>query len=431
MLVQCSEKKMKYSTISLLLLLLLAATTVYSQEMPIVSIQTNFGTIVLELYPNKAPKTVANFIRYAQDGFYEGTIFHRVVRRFVIQGGGYTMDYEKKPPTYPPIPNESQNGLDNLRGTIAMARRTNEVNSATSQFFINVNNNKSLNYSASSYQEGYTVFGQVIKGMSVVDKIQQLRTQSKGALRRYVPRQMVIIEKVTVENIPVTKPNSSPTLTPTETEEEKNFLNETDFSSKTETSATESKNTQTENSSSLTKPEQETSSTAAGNMEKQPAATTDSKPEPSSTAETETETTTSTNPQNVSNTIDEEDSSSEEPDTESAIFSLFSMETPEDTETLEATDTPPNPLSPLASENQENLSIVDRETEGQKKSSTENQKNHTNSTEETVKKTETVTVANIEKQIQQTSEATAQESETLLSPPDSPSPPDKPEALPD
>jgi len=162
--------------------------------------QTNFGTIVLELKPEQAPKTVDNFLRYVKEGFYNGTIFHRVIRGFVIQGGGYTQDYEKKP-THPSIPNESENGLENQRGTIAMARGSYAPDSATSQFFINVNNNSSLNYQASPYSdEGYTVFGQVIKGIKVVDKIQKVRSSAAGPFRRYVPKMPIVIETVRVQN---------------------------------------------------------------------------------------------------------------------------------------------------------------------------------------------------------------------------------------
>jgi cyclophilin family peptidyl-prolyl cis-trans isomerase len=189
---------MKYFIACLIILL---TTNVHSQEGPIITMQTNFGTIVLEMNPEQAPKTVDNFLRYVKDDFYNGTIFHRVIRGFVIQGGGYTQDYEKKP-TRPSIPNESENGLENHRGTIAMARTTYNADSATSQFFINVNNNTSLNYQASSLDSdrGYTVFGQVIKGMDVVDKIQKVRTNAAGPFRRYVPKTPVIIESVKVEN---------------------------------------------------------------------------------------------------------------------------------------------------------------------------------------------------------------------------------------
>jgi len=123
-----SKKQMKYFTAGLLLLL---AASVHSEELPSVKMQTNLGMIVLKLYPDQAPKTVENFLRYAQEGFYDGTLFHRVIKNYMIQGGGYTIGYEKKQPTYPPIPNESDNGFKNQRGTIAMARRTDELNPCT------------------------------------------------------------------------------------------------------------------------------------------------------------------------------------------------------------------------------------------------------------------------------------------------------------
>lgn len=191
---------MKYFIACLIILL---TSSVQSQEGPLVTMQTNFGTIVLELKPEQAPKTVDNFLRYVKEGFYDGTVFHRVIRGFVIQGGGYTQDYEKKS-THPSIPNESENGLENLRFTIAMARGSYDPDSATSQFFINVNNNSSLNYQSSPYSdEGYTVFGQVIKGMEVVDKIQKARTSAAGPFRRYVPKKHVVIESVRFQNAPV------------------------------------------------------------------------------------------------------------------------------------------------------------------------------------------------------------------------------------
>ncbi len=186
--------------------LILLAVTVRSEEMPIVTMQTNIGAIVLELNPKKAPKTVDNFLRHAQDGFYEGTIFHRVIRRYFIQGGGYTQDSEKKPPTYAPIPNESNNGLKNVRGTIAMARNSYGSDSATSQFFINVNDNNFLDYSVDP-DGGYTVFGRVIEGMKVVDKIKDRKTVKTGSFRKY-PKEPVIIESVMVENVSV-KPRAT------------------------------------------------------------------------------------------------------------------------------------------------------------------------------------------------------------------------------
>jgi len=189
---------MKWLTACLLLLFVFA---VHSEEQPIVKMQTNFGLIVLKLNPEKAPKTVNNFIRYAQDGFYNGTLFHRLIKNFIIQGGGYTQDYEKKEPTYAPIPNESDNGLKNLYGTIAMARNMYEPNSATSQFFLNIKNNAFLNYQQEEW--GYTVFGRVIKGMNVIKKMNNVKTGAKAHLKKQAPERPIIIEKVIVENAPV------------------------------------------------------------------------------------------------------------------------------------------------------------------------------------------------------------------------------------
>jgi len=195
---------MKYLTAGLLLLL---AFTVRSEEMPIVKMQTNLGMIVLELNSEKAPKSVANFLRYAQEGFYNGTIFHRVIKNFIIQGGGYTQNDEKKLPLYEPIPNESDNDLKNVRGSIAMARLSDEPESATSQFFINVRDNATLNYQAGIKPVwGYTVFGRVTEGMDVVDEIQQVETGAKELFKKYV--QQVIIEKVSVENAPPLVPKT-------------------------------------------------------------------------------------------------------------------------------------------------------------------------------------------------------------------------------
>ncbi len=203
------NRKMKYLTTGLLLLL---AFTVHSEEMPIVKMQTNLGVIILELNLEKAPKSVANFLRYAREGFYDGTIFHRVINNFIIQGGGYTQNNEKKLSLYAPIPNESDNDLKNVRGSIAMARIYYEPDSATSQFFINVRDNANLNYQQAAIEEqkwGYTVFGRVIKGMDVVDEIQQVETGAKEPLKKHVPQSPIIIEKVTVENAPPLVPNTS------------------------------------------------------------------------------------------------------------------------------------------------------------------------------------------------------------------------------
>nr|WP_269471124.1 peptidylprolyl isomerase [Sulfuriflexus mobilis] len=161
--------------------------------------QTSLGNIVLELDQARAPITVKNFLNYAQSGFYEGTIFHRVIDGFMIQGGGYDRQYNKKP-VQPPIINEANNGLKNIRGSIAMAR-TGVIHSATAQFFINVKDNAFLDHSDLTPRGfGYAVFGQVVEGMDVVDKIRQAETGASTALpSRDVPKTQIVINKVTVE----------------------------------------------------------------------------------------------------------------------------------------------------------------------------------------------------------------------------------------
>ncbi len=160
---------------------------------PIAEIKTNQGLIVVELNQEKAPKTVANFVQYAKDKFYEGTIFHRVISNFMIQGGGMDKDLNEKS-TRAPIKNEADNGLTNTLGTIAMAR-TGDPHSATAQFFINTNNNAFLNYTdASERGWGYTVFGKVIKGMDVVMAIAKTPTDGSD-----VPYKTVVIESITIK----------------------------------------------------------------------------------------------------------------------------------------------------------------------------------------------------------------------------------------
>jgi cyclophilin family peptidyl-prolyl cis-trans isomerase len=175
------------------LVLLLAVPLVLAG--PRVNMETTAGTIVLELDADKAPKTVDNFLQYARDGFYDGTIFHRVIADFMIQGGGYTEDFKSKP-TRAPIPNEAGNGLKNTRGSIAMAR-TAAPHSATAQFFINVKDNPPLDYPGRDGW-GYAVFGKVIEGMDVVDKIRQVPTGVGGPGMQDVPKTPVVIKKVTV-----------------------------------------------------------------------------------------------------------------------------------------------------------------------------------------------------------------------------------------
>lgn len=160
--------------------------------------QTNYGTITLKLDAEKAPVTVENFERYAREGFYDGTIFHRVIDGFMIQGGGMEPGMKEKQ-THAPIKNEADNGLKNARGTIAMAR-TMEPHSASSQFFINVKDNHFLNHTNPTPQGwGYCVFGEVVDGMDVVDKIKGVQTGNSG-FHQDVPVEDVVIEKVTVED---------------------------------------------------------------------------------------------------------------------------------------------------------------------------------------------------------------------------------------
>ncbi len=164
--------------------------------MPSVLLKTNHGDITLELDAVKAPKSVANFLAYVNSGHYDGTIFHRVIDNFMIQGGGMTAGMKQKS-TLDQIENEANNGLKNERGTIAMAR-TSDPHSATAQFFINVNDNDFLNHTAPTPQGwGYAVFGKVTNGMDVVDKIKKVRTGNAG-YHQDVPAEDVVIEKASV-----------------------------------------------------------------------------------------------------------------------------------------------------------------------------------------------------------------------------------------
>ena len=162
-----------------------------------VRLTTNLGDIVLQLDAEKAPKTVDNFVQYVKSGHYNGTIFHRVIDGFMIQGGGMTADMSEKP-TRAPIALEARNGLSNLRGTVAMAR-TGVPDSATAQFFINVNDNLSLDAANARDGNGYAVFGRVVAGMEVVDKIRALPTAAKGG-HQNVPFQAVQMNRATLEN---------------------------------------------------------------------------------------------------------------------------------------------------------------------------------------------------------------------------------------
>ncbi len=164
-----------------------------------VLMKTSMGDIELELYPDKAPITVENFLTYVKEGFYDGLIFHRVIKNFMIQGGGFDKNGKYKPATHPPIKNEATNGLSNKTGTIAMAR-TNQINSATSQFFINVKDNLFLDHADNGARYGYAVFGKVIKGMDVVKKIENVKTSVNPKTRMPDwPVENVIIEKVIIE----------------------------------------------------------------------------------------------------------------------------------------------------------------------------------------------------------------------------------------
>ena len=178
----------------LLLPLALVSTELSAQEATRVVMKTSLGEIHLELYPDQAPATVENFLEYANSGFYDGTIFHRVISNFMIQGGGFTSDMQKKG-TRDPIPNESNNGLSNRRGTIAMARLP-QPHSATAQFFINVQNNMNLDYKGGN-EWGYAVFGKVTEGLDVVDDIRYVQTANKPPFSD-VPVEPVIIEQVRI-----------------------------------------------------------------------------------------------------------------------------------------------------------------------------------------------------------------------------------------
>ena len=161
-----------------------------------VLMKTLFGDITLELDGEKAPATVANFIEYAQSGYYDGTIFHRVINNFMIQGGGFDTEMQQKP-TNAPIQNEANNGLKNNRGSVAMAR-TMDPHSATAQFFINVSDNDFLNFSGENMQGwGYAVFGQVVEGEDVLDKIRVVPTGSQAG-HQDVPTDPIVIESVTI-----------------------------------------------------------------------------------------------------------------------------------------------------------------------------------------------------------------------------------------
>jgi peptidyl-prolyl cis-trans isomerase A (cyclophilin A) len=221
-----------YLSRAALFLLALVATPVFAAQSaahPQVEFQTNLGNFVVELYPEKAPKTVAHFLEYISNNFYQGTVFHRTVDRFIIQGGGFTADMKEKAydaddhglvgaikgnMVLTKLPSESNNGLKNERGTLAMARAF-DPDSATTQFFINLDDNKFLNfYKPDPHYIGYAVFGKVIRGFDTVKKIGQAPTQTVG-IHKDVPVQPVVIEKAALLDKPVIAepmaiPNSLP-----------------------------------------------------------------------------------------------------------------------------------------------------------------------------------------------------------------------------
>ncbi len=177
--------------------LLLAANNSVFASNPKVRMETTKGVVVLELYPDKAPKTVENFLRYVNEGKYDGTIFHRVIKRFMNQGGGFTPDF-KKVETFAPIKNEADNGLKNKRGTIAMAR-TGDPHSATNQFFVNTVDNSFLDHTSKTPRGwGYCVFASVVDGMDVMDRIARVPTGANGPFQQDVPMEEIVIQKVSV-----------------------------------------------------------------------------------------------------------------------------------------------------------------------------------------------------------------------------------------
>jgi cyclophilin family peptidyl-prolyl cis-trans isomerase len=192
-----------FATVSVAILSLVLFTTVKGEKPmndetsgnPVVILETTMGNITVELDAKNAPNSTANFLAYAEDGYFNDTTFHRVIPNFMIQGGGITADMKDKPSKRPPIKNEANNGLKNDRGTLAMAR-TNDPHSATSQFFINHKDNDFLNFRSESMQGwGYAVFGKVTDGMDIVDKIAAVRTGNKGG------HQDVPVESITITGV--------------------------------------------------------------------------------------------------------------------------------------------------------------------------------------------------------------------------------------
>jgi len=186
---------------ALIALLLLSIPPAWAQN-PRIEFKTSVGSFVIEIYPDKAPKTAANFLQYAKDGFYNGTVFHRVIDSFMVQGGGFDRDMRQKA-TRAPIENEAgiaiKGGLKNDLGTVAMAR-TPDPNSATAQFFINLKDNDFLNYRESSAQGyGYAVFGRVVEGMDTVNRIAKSPTTTVGSFQN-VPQKQILIESVSAKS---------------------------------------------------------------------------------------------------------------------------------------------------------------------------------------------------------------------------------------
>ncbi|MDR0275667.1 MAG: peptidylprolyl isomerase [Burkholderiaceae bacterium] len=176
-----------------------AALPAHAAADPKVKFVTSEGSFTVELYPGKAPKTVENFLQYVKDKHYDGAIFHRVIKSFMVQGGGYGKDYQEKP-TRAPIKNEADNGLKNTAGTMAMARRP-DPDSATAQFFINVVDNPMLDYRAPTPQGwGYAVFGKVVSGMDTVEKIRNAPTGPGGPFPSDAPQKIIVIESARIVN---------------------------------------------------------------------------------------------------------------------------------------------------------------------------------------------------------------------------------------
>lgn len=205
-------------TLVCVLLALPLASLYAAEDAPRVRLTTNMGDIVLELEPEKAPRSVENFLTYVRDGAYDGTIFHRVIAGFMIQGGGYTRDFTQIP-TYKSIPNEANNGLKNTAGTVAMAR-TNNPHSASSQFFISTVDNDFLNFRSETPRGwGYTVFGKVVEGMNIVQAIERSVTRQREVqpaagqrpvIFKDVPTSTIIIQKAVLDNLSLPMPSEMP-----------------------------------------------------------------------------------------------------------------------------------------------------------------------------------------------------------------------------